>query len=112
MCPIPAACALTPVSNDARVGEHIGLTWKLVNRTPSAANRSRLGVSISPPKQPMSEKPTSSTSTNTTLGAPAGVVAGTGQWLSDPAIVRPIVPSKPKYGAVLSEGSGAGTRRI
>ena len=26
----PARCGLRPVSREARVGEHIGLTWKLV----------------------------------------------------------------------------------
>ena len=28
---IPTACCERPVSNDARVGEHSGVTWKFVN---------------------------------------------------------------------------------
>ena len=34
---------------EARVGEHSGVTWKLVNCTPPAASASMWGVSISEP---------------------------------------------------------------
>ena len=46
---IPTACWERPVSNDARVGEHSGVTWKLVNCSPFAASASTLGVSMSEP---------------------------------------------------------------
>ena len=95
MWPIPAAWQLSPVSRMARVGEHIGLTWKLVKRTPSAARRSRFGVEISQPKQPMSLNPTSSTSTNTMFGAPGGAVGGSGHHGSLFTIVRRTTPSNP-----------------
>ena len=47
--PAPARCELTPVSSAARVGEHIGVTWKFVHCTPAAASASMFGVSISEP---------------------------------------------------------------
>lgn len=42
------------------MGEHAAAAWKSVKRIPDAARRSMLGVLISPPKQPGSEKPRSS----------------------------------------------------
>ena len=45
----PTACCDRPVSSAARVGEHSGVTWKLVNCTPPAASRSTLAVSMSEP---------------------------------------------------------------
>lgn len=47
--PIPTACVFRPVSNAARVGEHIGATWKRVNRNPLRANESSVGVGIELP---------------------------------------------------------------
>ena len=46
---MPTACCARPVSSDARVGEQSGVTWKLVNCSPSAASRSTFGVSMSEP---------------------------------------------------------------
>jgi hypothetical protein len=43
-----------PVSIIDRDGEQVALAVKSVNRTPSDASSSRFGVSISPPKAPMS----------------------------------------------------------
>ena len=47
--PIPTRWWLRPVSRQARVGEHTAVVWKLVNRTPRAASRSMLGVSMFDP---------------------------------------------------------------
>jgi hypothetical protein len=46
---IPTACWERPVSSDARVGEHRGVTWKFVNWSPLRANASMCGVSMSDP---------------------------------------------------------------
>ena len=46
---IPTACCDRPVKSDALVGEHNGVTWKLVNWSPPAASASTLGVSMSEP---------------------------------------------------------------
>ena len=46
---MPTACGARPVSSDARVGEHSGVTWKLVNRSPCAASASTFDVSMSEP---------------------------------------------------------------
>ena len=43
---IPTACCDRPVSNDARVGEHSGVTWKLVDCSPPASSASTWGVSM------------------------------------------------------------------
>ena len=53
-----------------RVGEHMDATWKLVKRVPdaSSARASMLGVWISEPKQPQSEKPRSSATMTRKLG--------------------------------------------
>ena len=46
---MPTACCDRPVSSEARVGEHSGVTWKLVNWAPPAASASTFGVSMSEP---------------------------------------------------------------
>ncbi len=46
---MPTACCDRPVSSEARVGEHSGVTWKFVNCSPSAASASMFGVSMSEP---------------------------------------------------------------
>ena len=51
-----------------------------------------VGVSISDPKQPRSAKPTSSSTTITTLGAPGGGVTGSGHHGVDSATVSPTTP--------------------
>ena len=57
---MPTVWWLRPVSSAARVGEHSGVTWKLVNRTPPAARRSAFGVCSVEPKQLKWLKPRSS----------------------------------------------------
>jgi hypothetical protein len=57
---MPTVWWFRPVSRHARVGEHSGVTWKFVNRTPPAANRSALGVRSVEPKQFRWPKPRSS----------------------------------------------------
>ena len=93
--PTPARWWFSPVSSDARVGEHIGLTWKLTYRRPSAASRSTCGVSISEPKQPTSLKPKSSTSTTSTLGAPSDAAGGRVHAGVDVDMMRPTSPLNP-----------------
>jgi hypothetical protein len=63
---------LRPDSSAARVGEHRAVVWKRVNLSPAAARRSAVGVWHGPPKALDAPKPTSSISTTSTLGAPAG----------------------------------------
>ncbi len=46
---IPTSWWLRPVSSAARVGEHSGVTWKFVYRSPSAASLSMCGVLIVDP---------------------------------------------------------------
>ncbi len=46
---MPTRWWLRPVSRQARVGEQTAVVWKLVKRTPPAANRSMLGVAMSEP---------------------------------------------------------------
>ncbi len=77
MRPMPTLWWLRPVSTQARVGEHSDVVWKLVYRRPRSARASNVGVAMSEPKQPSWAKPTSSSRTTTTFGAPAGG-SGTG----------------------------------
>jgi hypothetical protein len=67
---------LRPVSNAARVGEQIAVVWKRVYRSPAAASRSKVGVLHGPPNALEAPKPTSSISTISTFGAPAGGRSG------------------------------------
>jgi hypothetical protein len=46
---IPLAWWFRPVSRHARVGEHSAVVWKLENRRPPAARRSKVGVAMSEP---------------------------------------------------------------
>ena len=46
---MPTEWWLRPDSNDALVGEHSAVVWKLVKRSPPAASRSMLGVAMSEP---------------------------------------------------------------
>ena len=105
--PTPASWLVSPVSIVARDGEHMGVTWKLARRSPSAASRSRLGVAISDPKQPGSEKPMSSHRTTTTFGASGGAVGRGGHHEVERAIVRPTVPWKPAYGSAVPAGGNS-----
>lgn len=62
--------------NIDRVGEHMDATWKLVKRVAdgSCARASMLGVWISEPKQPQSEKPRSSATMTRKLGLFSAIV--------------------------------------
>ena len=91
---MPASWWLRPVSSAARVGEHRGVTWKLVNTTPSAARASMFGVSMSEPKHPSWAKPVSSRTITSTSGAPGPGSGGVSKSGVDSANVAPIVPSK------------------
>ena len=70
--PMPTAWWLRPVSKAARVGAHSAVVWNRVYFRPWAASRSAVGVLMGPPKALAAPNPTSSSSTTSTLGAPAG----------------------------------------
>jgi hypothetical protein len=67
---------LRPDSSAARVAEHNAVVWNLVYFSPSAASRSAVGMLTGPPKALEAPNPTSSSSTTSTLGAPAGGRSG------------------------------------
>jgi hypothetical protein len=71
---IPFVVWFLPVMRHDRVGEHRAVVWKFVYLMPRCAIRLMLGVSIRPPKGSMAEKPTSSSTTYRTLGAPSGAM--------------------------------------
>src|SRR3954463_1478271 len=72
MTPIPTVWWLRPDSNAARVGAHSAVVWKRLYFRPFAASRSAVGVAHGPPNALEAAKPTSSSKTTSTLGAPAG----------------------------------------
>lgn len=59
-----------------RVGEHSAVVWKLAYLTPRSAIRRMVGVVTGPPKMSIVPYPTSSQTTNSTLGAPSGAFGG------------------------------------
>lgn len=61
-------CGIENATHIARLGEQAAAAWKSVNRRPLLANLSKLGVRISPPKQPRSLKPKSSATMTRKLG--------------------------------------------
>jgi hypothetical protein len=67
---------LRPDSNAARVGEHNAVVWNRVSFKPPAARCSAVGMLTGPPKALEAPKPTSSSSTTSTFGAPAGGRSG------------------------------------
>src|SRR4051794_32947517 len=73
---MPTVWWLRPVRSAWRVGAHSAVVWKRLNFSPSAARRSAVGVAHGPPKALEAAKPTSSSSTTSTLGAPAGGRSG------------------------------------
>jgi hypothetical protein len=75
--PIPTVCEFRPLNNAARVGAHIAVVWNRVYFKPCAASRSAVGMLTGPPNVDDAPKPTSSNSTITTFGAPAGGRSGT-----------------------------------
>jgi hypothetical protein len=76
MPPIPTEWWLRPVSSAWRVGEQSAVVWNRVYFRPSAARRSAVGVLMGPPYALEAPKPTSSSSTTRTFGAPAGGRSG------------------------------------
>src|SRR4051794_21557263 len=72
MTPIPTEWWLRPDSSAARVGAHSAVVWKRLYLRPSPASRSAVGVAHGPPNALDAAKPTSSSKTTSTLGAPAG----------------------------------------
>ena len=87
---MPTAWWFRPVSRQARVGEHKGVTWKRLKRSPRAAIRSMPGVSMSEPKHPSCAKPRSSSTMMTTWGAFSGGLGTSGKTGVDSAMVLPI----------------------
>ena len=74
--PMPTEWWLRPVSSAWRVGEHSAVVWNRVYLRPPAARRSAVGMLTGPPKELEAPKPTSSSRTTRTLGAPAGGRSG------------------------------------
>src|SRR4051794_41211944 len=72
MTPIPTVWWLRPVSSAARVGAHRAVVWKRLYLSPLPASRSAVGVAHGPPNALDAPKPTSSSRTTSTFGAPAG----------------------------------------
>src|SRR3954465_12932430 len=69
---MPTVWWLRPDSNAARVGAHNAVVWKRLYFRPFPASRSAVGVAHGPPNALDAAKPTSSSNTTSTLGAPAG----------------------------------------
>src|SRR6476619_5788 len=76
MTPIPTVWWLRPVSNAARVGAHRAVVWKRLYFRPLPASRSAVGVAHGPPNALEAAKPTSSSRTTSTFGAPSGGRSG------------------------------------
>ena len=71
MWPTPVCWGFSPVSSAAREGQHLAELYIWEKRRPFIPSRSRFGVRISDPKQPMSEYPMSSTRITMMLGLSA-----------------------------------------
>src|SRR6187551_918531 len=76
MTPIPTVWWLRPVSKADRVGAHSAVVWKRLYLRPFPARRSAVGVAHGPPNALEAAKPTSSSRTTSTFGAPAGGRSG------------------------------------
>src|SRR3954447_16720031 len=76
MTPIPTEWWLRPDSSAPRFGAHSAVVWKRWYLRPSPASRSAVGVAHGPPNALDAAKPTSSSKTTSTLGAPAGGRSG------------------------------------
>src|SRR5215213_5560955 len=74
MHPMPLVVWFRPVMRQERVGEQSAVVWKFVYVSPRSAIRLMFGVSTSPPYGSIAEKPTSSRTTYSTLGAPSGAI--------------------------------------
>jgi hypothetical protein len=76
MLPFPTEWWFRPDSIAARVGAHRAVVWKRLYRSPPAASRSAFGARQGPPNVLAAPQPTSSSSTISTFGAPAGGSSG------------------------------------
>ena len=76
MPPIPTEWWLRPVSIACLVGEHSAVVWNRLYLSPLAARRSAVGVFTAPPNALDAAKPTSSSNTISTFGAPSGGRSG------------------------------------
>src|SRR5690242_21863805 len=76
MTPIPTVWWLRPVNRAARVGAHRAVVWKRLYFRPFPARRSAVGVAHGPPNALEAPKPTSSSRTTSTFGAPSGGRSG------------------------------------
>src|SRR3954454_15444787 len=102
MTPIPTEWWLRPDSSAARVGAHSAVVWKRLYFKPLPARRSAGGVAHGPPNALDAAKPTSSSKTTSTLGAPAGGRSGS-------IAANDASGSLASYGSVPSNGpSGIG----
>jgi hypothetical protein len=76
MPPMPTAWWLRPVRSAWREGEHRAVVWKRLNRSPSPANRSKVGVLHGPPNTLEEPNPASSSMITRTFGPPVGGRSG------------------------------------
>ena len=76
MLPMPTEWWLRPVRSACRVGAQSAVVWNRLYRSPAAASRSAVGVRHGPPNADEAPKPTSSSSTTRTFGAPGGGNSG------------------------------------
>ena len=90
---------LRPVRSAARVGEHSAVVWNWLYATPCAATRSSAGVGTGPPNVPAAPKPTSSSITTTTFGAPSGGRSISGRAGVESVASSAMVPRKGRSGA-------------
>src|SRR5580765_2743393 len=72
MTPMPTEWWLRPLRSAARVGAQSAVVWKRLYLRPFPARRSAVGVAHGPPNVLEAAKPTSSSRTTSTFGAPAG----------------------------------------
>jgi hypothetical protein len=99
---MPTEWWFRPDSKAARVGAHSAVVWKRLYFRPLPASRSAVGVAHGPPNQLDAAKPTSSSKTTSTLGAPTGGRSGSIAGNATSA-------SLASYGSVPSKGlSGIG----
>src|SRR3954447_26713893 len=100
MTPMPTEWWLRPDSSAARVGAHNAVVWKRLYFRPLPARRSAVGVAHGPPNALEAAKPTSSSNTMSTLGAPAGGRSGS-------IAANDASGSLASYGSVPSNGLSA-----
>src|SRR3954453_13528744 len=100
MTPIPTVWWFRPDSSAARVGAQRAVVWKRLYFRPFPASRSAVGVAHGPPNALDAAKPTSSSNTTSTLGAPAGGRSG-----SIAGCRRGPIPGNDAAGSLASYGS-------